>query len=832
MKFGNKFTFAVCRFTIGGLKTTNSKKMFISYIKIAIRNLLKYRFISFINLFGITIGLTCCLLILTYIINELSYDKYNSKANNIYRVTRIFRSAETGAVNLHLGTVAPPFGPLLQNDFKDIKTVTRLLGTGPLGLSYQEKKFNEQNVYFADEHLFDVFDVNVVKGDRYRALLDPYTVMLSEDIARKYFGSNDPVNQMIRLDNRINMKVTGVYKAFPSNAHLHPAILVSFNTLKDSSIYGEENLRTNWGNNSFFTYLLLPDHYDPKKLEAQFPAFLDRHMHEGGKYKTSQWTALTLQKLTDIHLRSHLDAEAEENGDIKRVYVFSAIAFFILLIACINYMNLSTARSALRAREIGIRKVVGARRKEIIAQFLSESILLSALALGLAFTLTALTLPWLNRVSSQNLSVNILLKWQVLLPVLLVPVVVGLLSGIYPALFMSRFQPVKVLKGLLKVGGGNISFRQVLVTAQFTISIILIISTVVVFKQLRYMQQKSLGFDREHIVTMQYNEALNNKFEAFRTDLLTNSAIKNATRSSRIPTGRLLDAMGAQINNGNTMVPVAADIKYVAADDQFLATYGVHVVAGRSLSKDYATDTSAFLINEAAVKALGFTNEKVIGKNMSYGNRKGQVVGVINDFHFESMHQKIVPLILLVPRNDREYGRISVKIAGSDIPAALHQMEKTWTRFMPEVPFEYTFMDENFNKLYASEERQGTLFTTFSCIAIFIACLGLFGLTTFTITQRIKEIGIRKVLGASVGSIVQLLSIEFLKLVLVAALIAFPIAWYAMNNWLQDFAYRTSIQWWIFITALAIAACIALITISIQAIKAAVANPVKSLRSE
>jgi putative ABC transport system permease protein len=807
--------------------------MLISYIKIAIRNMLKYRFISFINLFGITVGLTCCLLILVYIISECSYDKYNSKAGNVYRVTRIFKSPETGAQTLHLGSVAPPFGPLLQNDFKEIKNVTRLVKTGPISFKYHDKKFNEQDAYFADEQLFRVFDVQVVKGDATQALNEPFSVMLTEEMAGKYFGNSDPINQMVKLDNQINLKVTGIFKAFPNNAHLHPSIMVSFNTLKDTAVYGEEKLRTNWGNNSFFTYLLLPDGYDPKKLEAQFPAFLNRHIHEGDRYKATQWTALTLQKLTDIHLYSHLDYEPEENGDIKRVYIFSAIALFILLIACINYMNLSTARSALRAREIGIRKVVGARRKEIIAQFLSESVLLSFLALGLAFVLTAFTLPWLNRVSGQHLSTSELFQWRVLLPVLAVPVIVGTLSGLYPALFMSRFQPAKVLKGLLKKTGGNISFRQVLVTAQFAISIILIISTTVVFKQLRYMQQKSLGFDREHIVTMPYNGGLNDKFESFRNELLTSSTIKNVTRSSRIPTGRLLDAMGARLRENNTEVPVAADIKYVAADEQFQSTYGVHVVAGRGLSKTYLTDTGAFLLNEAAVQALGFRyNDQVIGKNLSYGDRTGQVVGVINDFHFESMHQKIVPLVLLMPRNANEYGRISVKIAGNNIPAALALLQQTWNRYMPDVAFEYTFLDENFNRLYVSEQRQGTLFTTFAGIAIFIACLGLFGLTTFTITQRIKEIGIRKVLGASVGNIVQLLSIDFLKLVLVAAIIAFPIAWYAMHNWLQDFAYRTHMQWWIFIIALVIAALIAIATISIQAIKAAIANPVKSLRSE
>ena len=809
--------------------------MIRNYLKIAFRNLLKYRFISFINLFGLTVGLACCLLILTYILNELSYDTYHKEPGNVYRITRSFRNPETGAPSLVLGTIAPPFGPLLQNDFKDIRKMTRLLPNGTTPMRYEDKMFNEQNVYFADENLFDVFKVKVVKGNPAKALTDPFKVMLSETVAKKYFGSDDPMNKMIRLDNNLNVMVTGVFQSFPSNTHIHPEIMISFNTLRDSTIYGEENLRNNWGNNSFFTYMLMPEGFQPNKMEAQFPDFLNRHFPMGpnAKYKPAQWTSLSLQKLTDIHLRSHTDFEAEENGDIKRVYVFSAIALFILLIACINYMNLSTARSALRAREIGVRKVVGAQRKEIIAQFLSESILVSYLALILAFALTWFALPWLNKLSGQELSPDILMKWQVLVPVLLVPFVVGIVSGIYPALFMSSFRPVMVLKGLFKVGGGNISFRQVLVTLQFAISIILIVCTAVVFKQLKFMQQKSLGFEREHVVTVPYNAGLNEQFDAFRTELLSNSNIKDAGRSSRIPTGRLLDAQGSRIDRGDSLAPTSADIKYVSADHDFITTYGVKIVAGRNFSRDFSTDTGSFLLNEAAVKVLGLkNNEEAIGMNFEYGNRRGKLIGVFNDFHFESMHQKIVPLILLVPRSPNSYGNISLKIAGNNIPAALAHIEKTWKKFLPETPYQYTFLDENFDRLYQAEERQGTIFTVFACIAIFIACLGLFGLSAFAITQRIKEIGIRKVLGANVSTIVTLLSKDFMKLVIIAAVIAFPVAWYAMNTWLRDFAYRINIPVWIFLVAGFLAALVALVTISFQAIKAALANPVKSLRTE
>ncbi len=547
-------------------------------------------------------------------------------------------------------------------------------------------------------------------------------------------------------------------------------------------------------------------------------------------------TKLTAQKLTDIHLRSHLDDEIEENGDISRVYIFSVIALFILLIACINYMNLSTARSALRAKEIGIRKVIGAQRKEIIRQFLSESVLITWIALIFALLLTWMLLPFINSLSNLNLAFSSLLRWQIVTVILLLPFLIGLISGIYPAIFMSSFIPVKVLKGVLKTGSGGISFRKILVVLQFSISIILIVATTVVFRQLRYMQQKSLGFNKDHIINMAYVGSLTKQYESFRTELLKNPAVKEIGRSSRIPSGRLLDDQNAAVMQGGTMQPIKVDLKYITTDYGFIPTYGMQLAAGRNFSRSYLTDTANYVINETAVQTLGWGDaQSAIGKDISYGGIKGKVIGVVRDFHFESLHQKIIPLLFQLPApKNGYYGNISIKIDGNNIQSAISTIEQTWHKYLPEVPFDYTFLDEKFQKLYNSEQQQGSLFTIFSFIAIFIACLGLFGLSAFTITQRVKEIGVRKVLGASVPQIVTELSKDFLILVLFAAIIGLPISGWLMHSWLTHFAFRIGLgpSWWVFLLAGVIALIIAFVTISFQSIKAAIANPVKSLRSE
>lgn len=809
--------------------------MIQNYLRSAIRNITRHKFISFINIFGLTTGLTCCMLILIYIVNELSYDKFNTNVNEIYRVTRSFNTTD-GVETLHLGTIAPPFGPLLKNEFSDIKKVTRIFTNGSIVIRYKDKLLTEKGSCFADENFFDFFTVKILKGNPHTALADPFCVMMTADMAHKYFGDEDPINKEIRIDNQFNFKVTGIYEQFPSNAQLHPQMLLSFNTLKDNKVFGEKQLQTSWSNNSFFTYLLMPKGYNMDHVASLFPAFLDKYVHDpgqSGNFHESKNSKLHIQRLSDIHLHSHLDDEIEQNGDIKQVYIFSAIALFILLIACINYMNLSTARSTIRAKEIGIRKVVGAPRKEIIVQFLSESVLITCFSMVLALVLTGMLIPLVNKLSGLNLAFNYLYQPQILLPVIALPFIVGLVSGIYPAVFMSSFKPVKVLKGILKVGAGNISFRKVLVVLQFSISIILIVATIIVFQQLNYIQHKSLGFDKEHIITMS-NPFSNSQFETFRNEVKKNPDVKELGRSSRIPSGRLLDNSDISVFKGDALQQVSADVKCINTDYTFIPTYGMKMAAGRNFSHNFSTDSSNYVINAATVKALGWnTPENAVGRDLSYGGVKGKVIGVVNDFHFESLHQNITPLLMKMPSFEHNnYNRLSVKINGANINRAINTLQQAWRKVQPEVPFEYTFLDERFQKLYNSEQQQGNLFTLFSGIAIFIACLGLFGLSAFTITQRMKEIGVRKVLGASIRQIVTELSKDFLKLVLIASLIALPIAWYAMNRWLLDFAFRISIQWWVLVLAGFIAVVIAFVTISFQSIKAALANPVKSLRSE
>ncbi|SKC89310.1 ABC transporter permease [Ohtaekwangia koreensis] len=818
--------------------------MIKNYIKVALRSIFRNKLTAFINIAGLALAIASAILIFLFVTDEISYDKYHTKAERIYRVTRSFHSQE-GEVSLRLANVAPPIGPLLKNDFGELEVMARTINFGTvIGLEENgELKISnsEDNVFVAEPNIFRIFDIDIKSGDPLKAIERPFTVMLSEKAAKKYFNSENIIGKRLRANNAFDLEVTGVYKDFPKQSHWHPEFLISFSTLENDNIYGRRQLETNWGNNSFGTYILLEKGADPKKTEAAFPAFLDKHF---GNYARANWgvpadwvasksTTLSLQKLTDIHLRSHLDDELETNGDINSVYMMSVIGLFIILIACFNFINLSTARATKRAKEVGLRKVVGAFKTQLVGQYLSESILITFFSLILALFLSVRGILWLNEFTGKEISMNIFSNIALIGGLIVFALVIGVLAGIYPAFVISSFNPALALKGQQGSATGKSAIRKTLVIVQFSISIVLIIATLITFQQLAFLNNRDLGYKKDQVVTLSYYEDLNNTYDAFHHALTQSSLIQNVGRSSRIPTGRLLDSYGdASVMKGDSLVSIPMNLKSISTDEDFFDTYSIQVAAGRNFSKAIPTDDSlAFIINEAAAKAIGWTNvEQNIDKDFHYADVQGKLIGVVKDFHFESLHQQIVPMIFLMRRDN--YNRLSVKIAGNSLREGLAHLEKTWESFLPGRPFEYEFLSDRYRKLYEAEQKQSQLFTTFAALAIFIASLGLFGLATFSTLQRMKEIGIRKILGASVGSILQLLSKEILILVAIANLVAWPIAWYSMSRWLDTFAYRVDMNPAIFVAGAACAILIALVTVSTQTIRAALGNPAKTLRYE
>lgn len=808
--------------------------MLLNYLKTSIRSILRSRLTAAINISGLAIAMTCCLLIFMYVSDEVKYDRYHENADRIYRVTRNFLSQD-GTVNLHLGHLAPPFAPLLKNDFPDILESARTLRTGLLFTIEEngERKisFQESNAFVAEPAILKIFTIPVLAGNPETVLERPFCIMLSDRAALQYFGTTDIVGKRMLADNAIDLEITGVFESFPDQSHWHPEFLISFSTLNDDNIYGRERLQTNWGNNSFATYLLVNDAFDAKKTEAAFPAFIDRHMGpaEGpGAPNPSTWTNLFLQPLTDIHLYSHLDSEIEANGNINNVYMMSAIGLFIILIACFNFINLSTARATKRAKEVGMRKVAGAYKHQLVAQFLSESILTAFVSLAIALGVTLMALNWLNEFTGKTLQLNQFTNAPTASIVIAATLLVGAVAGIYPALVISAFKPAMILKGPASSGGRG-GIRKVLVVAQFTVSIVLLIATLVTIRQLDFMNTRDLGYSKDQIVILGM-DGLGDRYETFRNELLGNAAIRNVSRSSRVPTGRLLDSQGAQVQKGDSMASTDVTIKNVRVDHDFFSTYDVPLVSGRNFSREIKSDDSlAFILNQTAVSMIGWTDEEAVGKVMQYGGVKGQIIGVVQDFHFESLHEPIVPLVFHQSPN---YGSLSVAIGSADMQQGLQHLEKVWKEFAPLNPFAYQFLSETYRQLYSSEQKQSQLFIVFSGLAIFIASLGLFGLATFNTLQRIKEIGIRKVLGASVGSIIKLLTHEIILLILLANVIAWPIAWYFMNEWLSSFAYRISMDLGGYAFAGIAALLLALVTVSSQAIRAAMVNPAQTLRSE
>jgi len=800
--------------------------MLQNYLKIAFRNLVKHKAFSFINIAGVAIGLACFLLLSLYVKDELSYDRHHANADRIYRLSRTFIS-DDGTESLRLGQAAPPFGPLVKQDFPQVEEVVRLLRMGAL-MRYGDKVFDEEDLFVAEPSIFRVFTFNVLQGNPASALENPFSVMFSKQMAEKYFGNENPVGKIVRLDNQFDYTVTGVFEPLPSQSHFHPQFLVSFSSLNDDRVYGAESLRTNWGNNSFSTFLLLPQNYSPQNLVKAFPAFQNRHIEPNA----SKYSRLDLMKLTDIHLHSHMDSEIEANGDIQYVYLFSAIALFILIIACINYMNLATARSAMRAKEVGMRKVIGAVRHQLIRQFLSESLMLVFIGLLLAIVIVTLCLPYLNSFTQKQLSFSSLLNPVFLCIVVCITLFTGLIAGSYPAFFMTSFQPLSVFKGKITSALKKGNLRQVLVVTQFAIAVVLIISTAVVYNQMRYIRNYKLGYSKDQVLLLRAGRDTTTNFESLKQRFKANSNIIEVGRSSRIPSGRLLDSWEAYVSKGDSMSPSSINIKSLSVDEDFIPAYEIEMAAGRNFSREFSTDkTNGFILNETAIKLLGYKDAaSAVGDRFGYGQIRGQIIGVTKDYHFESLHQKVAPIVMF--RQEERLGWMSVHISGGNIKSSIAHIKSVWQQEFPDRPFNYGFLDQRFGELYAREQTQQMLFGIFAGIAIFISCLGLLGLSMFMAEIRIKEIGVRKVLGASVTSLVILLSNDFLKLVIIAILIASPVAWYAMNSWLQDFAYHTEIQWQVFAFAAIISIAIALFTISFQSIKAALMNPVKSLKSD
>jgi putative ABC transport system permease protein len=801
--------------------------MFSNYLKIAYRNIKKHLGYSLINVAGLAIGMACCILILLFVFDELSYDKFHENHDRIYRVTRKWFNAD-GVVNLHLGHVAPPVAPLLENDFPEIAHAVRIVGAGGLLVGNETAFYEEPRLYFAEEDVFEVFNFDMIVGDPSTALKDPFAIVITDEMAERYFGSEDPIGKSLTIktaSQQADMKVTGVIKPLPHNSHFHPNLLGSFKTYE--AVVGDEELQS-WTSNNYATYLLMTEGYNIDLLKSQLDPFIDRHYGEG----RSERTKLELQRLTDIHLYSHLDSEIEANSDITYVYIFSIIALFILLIACVNFMNLATARSAGRAKEVGLRKVVGAQRPQLIRQFLSESIITAVLSLVIALGIVLLALPKFNQFIGRELSLNVSTNISLLISLFFIAIFVGLVSGMYPAAFLSAFKPVRVLKGNLDVGKKGFSFRTVLVVFQFAISIILIICVGVVSSQLDYIRTRNLGFDKEQVVVLPSSPPIISRLEGFKTRLLQNPNILNISAAKRVPSGRLLDSAGARVMRGETSEPVNFRIAQLRVDYDYIPTFKIELAAGRNFSREMGTDpTQSFIINEMAAKRIGWESpEEAIGKGFGYGSRNGQIIGVVKDFHFESLHQEISPIVMFLSKTD--LSQISIRISPENIPQTMAFLKDIWAEMRPDFPFSYYFIDENFDQLYRSEEKLGRIFSVFAFLSVLIGCLGLFGLASYSAERRTKEIGIRKVLGASASGITVLLSKEFTKWVLLANVIAWPAAYLIMSRWLQSFAYRAGMSVGIFLLAGGIAWIIAFLTVSYQAIKASIADPITALKYE
>ena len=787
-----------------------------NYIKTALRAIRRQKGYSLINISGLAIGLTVCMLIVLWVADEWSFDRFHTNANRIYRVYRNESATQRKATSV---LTPPPMAAALKRDFPEVIKATRFGWWRRSLVTYKDKSFNEPGFRNVDPDFFTMFSFLLVKGDPETVFENPYSIVLTEKTAAKYFGEEDPIGKTLTVNNSYDVIITGVIRNESLNSSLEFDFLSPFEILLKESI-GENNA-DNWGFNSFGTYVMLESSASVENLNQKLTGYLK-------KYAEEDTDELVLQPLTDIHLFSNLGHDLHNRGAIKYVWIFSGLAVFVLLIACINFMNLTTARSANRAREVGLRKAVGAGRPQLIRQFFSESILMALFALVIAFFLLEFLLPLFNTLSGKQLTSAWRDNATLFLGFIGLSLLTGIISGIYPALFLSSFQPIRILKGNLRSSGANPLFRKVLVVFQFTLSVFLIIGTIIISRQLSYIRSIDLGFNREHVIHISIHGELHEKYSAIRERFLQNPDVLHVTASMSLPTS-IQGSPGTPMWEGRPP-DAKMEIKADFVDYDYLETFEVPLVEGRSFSREFPTDQeTAFIVNEEAVRRMGL-EKPVVGKRFGFWNIDGQIIGVMKDAHFQSLHQKIEPLVFkMFPDWLR---RMYVKFRSDNVAAVLASLRKTWEEMSLGYPFEYQFLDEDFDNLYRSEARLEKIFQSFAALAVFIACLGLFGLASFFAEQRTKEIGIRKVLGSSTASIVALLNHEFLKCIAAANLIAWPIAYFAMRAWLQKFAYRTGIEIGIFLLAAALGLAAALLTVSLQTLRAARANPADSLKYE
>lgn len=799
--------------------------MLKNLLKISIRTILKDRTYSLLNVTGLTIGITCSMFLLMYILHELSYDRYHENAKNIYRVVSNIKETD----NAFTWAVAQiPLADELRDNYPEVQNAVRFFGTGRTIYKNGEKQFYEEEFYLTDSTVFDMFTYKFIHGEPATALDNPFTLVLTETTAKKYFSDiSEAVGQSIQNEAGEEFKITGIIEDVPLNSHFIFDGLISRSTRRD--------FVGSWGNFGVFTYIQLPEGYDLSKMYTSFDKIIKERVNPIFEQFGIK-IVYELQPILDIHLYSKIQDEAEEGGDITYIYIFASVAAFMLLIACINYMNLATARSVNRAKEVGVRKVMGSQRRQLIAQFIAESVVIALIAMVISLVLIYVLLPTFNSLANKSLPFSYIFQGPIILSLLAIVIFVGIVGGSYPAFYLSGFSPINVLKGKLTTKGGSAVFRKSLVAFQFMISIFMLISTLIVFDQLQFMRNKDLGFEKERVVRISMNErALREKSQVLINQLKQMpeiSSVGTASSSPGLGIGKLL--LKVEDNEGKL---VDRGVDLYAADYDFVSTLGMKVVTGRDFSREFPSDTTfGALVNESMVKRMSWENP--IGKKFVFsdGNpdtpdNERTVVGVVKDYHQNSLYDPIEPLmILMAPRN----GFVFVRTEEGDVRKSLAAIESAWKEIFPTYTFEYDFLDADFNSQYKADEKRSQIFTAFSGLTIVIACLGLLGLAAFTTEQRTKEIGVRKVIGASVQNLVVLISREFFLLVGIGMIVAFPLAWFFTNDWLQNFAYRIELkgEWPTFILSALLAFIITLMTVGFHVVRAASANPVKSLRDE